>query len=79
MSRSKSELNAEVVTTTISANSVTVINTTAKKIGVVRYLQLYPQDPYVEQAMKSQYKTATKTVEEWDKVCASIKKKLGVN
>lgn len=52
--------------------------TTPKKIGVVRYLQLYPQNIYVEAAMKAQYKSKVCTVEEWDKLTAKVKKTLGV-
>lgn len=51
---------------------------TAKKIGVVRYLQLYPQNFYVEAAMKAEYKSKVYTEEEWHKIAAKVRKKLGV-
>lgn len=52
---------------------------TAKKIGVVRYLQLYPQNFYVEEAMKFEYKSKVYTEEEWHKIAAKVRKKLGIN
>jgi len=52
--------------------------TVAKKIGVVRYLQLYPQTTYVDASMRFQYKSKACTVEEWHKLCAKVKKTLGV-
>lgn len=51
---------------------------TAKKIGVVRYLQLYPQNSYVEAAMKFDYKSKVCAVDEWHKIVEKVKKKLGI-
>lgn len=59
-------------------NVMATVTTTAKKIGVVRYLQLYPQNEYVEAAMKTQYKTALKTIPEWDAIVVQLNKKFGI-
>lgn len=86
MSRSKTETTELFTEEKIDAvdsvvSKVTVqatVTTPAKKIGVVRYLQLYPQNEYVEAAMKSQYKTATKTIPDWDKIVVQMNKKFGI-
>lgn len=73
----KNESVKNVVLPTVAVMASTT--TTAKKIGVVRYLQLYPQNEYVEAAMKTQYKTAVKTITEWDVIVKQLNKKFGIN
>lgn len=87
MSRTKTEVTEEVVV----ENTVNAIDkaikptvelmakvTAAQKIGVVRYLQLYPQNSYVDAAMRFNYKSKVYVVEEWHKIAAKVKKTLGV-
>lgn len=46
----------------------------AKKIGVVRYLQDHPKEPYIETLMKKKYAMQVKTIPEWDKVAEDLAK-----
>lgn len=83
MSRSVKEPTVELEQEKIESvgtkiNVMATVTTTAKKIGVVRYLQLYPQNEYVEAAMKTQYKTALKTIPEWDAIVVQMNKKFGI-
>ncbi len=44
----------------------------AKKIGVVRYLQDHPKEPYIETLMKKKYAMQAKSIPEWDEVAIKI-------
>ena len=46
----------------------------AKKIGVVRYLQDYPQESYIETLMKKKYAMQAKTIEEWNEIAIAVAK-----
>lgn len=52
--------------------------TTPTKYGVYRFLQLYPQEKYVDAAMRFKYKSGAYTIPEWEKLLAKVKKTLGV-
>ncbi len=49
-----------------------------KTYGLTYYLQRYPQNKYVEAALKSQYSKEQHTIADWDKIVANIKKRLGI-
>ena len=46
----------------------------AKKIGVVRYLQDHPQEPYIETLMKKKYAMQAKTIPEWNEIAIKVAK-----
>lgn len=70
----KAEKPAKAIEKVVSLEASTMA--VAKKIGVVRYLQDNPQEPYIETLMKKKYAMQAKTVSEWDAIAkqlASIK------
>lgn len=51
--------------TETATTTKTESTTKEKKIGVVRFLQLYPQKRGIEALLKSNYASTVKTVTEW--------------
>lgn len=61
---------------TTSKSSTTSSGNTEQKIGIYRYLQLYPQPAFVRDSLIKKYKNKVMTVTEWKKEIDNL---LGAN
>ena len=66
----KAEKPAKAIEKVVSPETSTMA--VAKKIGVVRYLQDNPQEPYIETLMKKKYAMQAKSVSEWDAIAKKV-------